>query len=145
MPNEIKFYGINDAYGCFSNFSRHEVVYENHVYPTSEHAFQAAKTFDPAERAAIAMLKTPGEAKRAGRKLNLRPDWEDVRFSVMVEILYSKALSHKDFRETLESTKDAIIIENSPTDYVWGCGADGSGQNLLGKALMKVRNELRWN
>jgi ribA/ribD-fused uncharacterized protein len=43
----------------------------------------------------------------------------------------------------LLSTGNQLIVENSPVDYYWGCGADGSGKNMLGKILMEVREILR--
>src|SRR5690348_4795118 len=66
-----------------SNFWPAEVIYEGITYPTAEHAYQAAKTLDPEQRKKIAALKTPSEAKTAGRSLKLRDDWETAKFTVM--------------------------------------------------------------
>ena len=61
-----------------SNFFPSPIRFEGMVYPTVEHAFQAAKTMDMAKRKMIAGLPSPGQAKREGRKVTLRPDWEEV-------------------------------------------------------------------
>lgn len=56
-------------------------------------------------------------------------------------VLY-KFQTHPDIRDILLSTSNAEIVENSPIDFYWGCGADGSGKNMLGKILMEVRKIL---
>lgn len=56
---------------------------------------------------------------------------------------YAKRETHADIRAVLLSTTDELIVENSPIDYYWGCGADGSGKNMLGQILMEVREILR--
>ena len=77
------------------------------------------------------------------RKLPLRPDWEQVKDKVMFEAVLRKFETHKELRILLLSTGEEEIVESAPGDYYWGCGADGSGQNKLGKILMEVRNVLR--
>lgn len=73
----------------------------------------------------------------------LRPDWEDIKYGIMLTALRAKFGQSKSLGELLLETGDEELIEDSPYDYIWGCGADGSGQNLLGKALMEIRTELR--
>ena len=80
-----------DGHWAFlSNFYWNEIEFEGIIYPTNEHFFQAMKTLDIDERRAIANCRTPGQAKRMGRRVALRPDWEDVKESVMLEGLYLK-------------------------------------------------------
>ncbi|MGH7133744.1 MAG: NADAR family protein, partial [Phycisphaerales bacterium] len=111
--------------------------------PTVEHAYQAAKTLDPAERRRIAALPTPAEAKAAGRKLQMRADWEAVKFTVMETCVREKFTRHTDLREKLLATGDAELQEgNTWGDRVWGV-YQGKGDNRLGKILMLVRWELR--
>ncbi len=62
----------------------------------------------------------------------LRADWEQVKDDIMQKAVLRKFETHGDIREILLSTKDAEIVENSPIDYYWGCGANGSGKNRLG-------------
>lgn len=73
----------------------------------------------------------------------LRPDWEQVKDDIMRRAVIRKFQTHADIREVLLATGDELIIENSPIDYYWGCGADGSGKNMLGQILMEVREFLR--
>jgi predicted NAD-dependent protein-ADP-ribosyltransferase YbiA (DUF1768 family) len=90
----------------------------------------------------IGMLVTPAEAKREGRKLKLRPDWEDVKIDVMYELLRSKFKLY-DLADRLIKTGDSRLEEgNTWGDRVWGT-VDGVGENNLGRLLMIVRSELR--
>lgn len=73
----------------------------------------------------------------------LRFDWEQVKDDVMRRAVLCKFETHADIRDVLLSTGDEQIVENSPIDYYWGCGADGSGKNMLGLILMEVREMLR--
>lgn len=134
---------------AFSNFQPARVTCEQGVeYPTVEHAFQAMKTHDRSERLAIAALATPGRAKRAGRKVMLRADWEDVKLPAMRYLLRQKYRAGSAHAQRLLATGDAEIVEwNSWHDRTWGrCTCDrcgGQGQNQLGRALMAIRAELR--
>jgi ribA/ribD-fused uncharacterized protein len=130
-------------YRFLSNFWPAQVVFEGITYPTAEHAYQAAKSLDPTERQRIAASPTPAEAKRAGRALKPREDWETVKFDVMERVVRDKFTRHADLRQQLLATGDAELIEgNTWGDRVWGV-YQGAGENRLGKILMKVRAELR--
>jgi ribA/ribD-fused uncharacterized protein len=61
----------------------------------------------------------------------------------MAKAVLTKFLSHLDIQTVLLATGDRLIVENSPTDYYWGCGLDRTGQNQLGKILMQVRTAIR--
>ncbi len=133
-------------HGFLSNFSKSPIEYEGEVYPTLEHAFQAAKTRDPEERARIRKTANPVVAKRIGRKVSLRGDWEEVKGEVMFALLRQK-FGIPALREKLLATGEEELVEgNRWHDKYWGrcscekCG--GAGQNELGKALMLVRKEL---
>jgi ribA/ribD-fused uncharacterized protein len=136
----VEFQG---RYRFLSNFWPAEVVYEGVTYPTVEHAYQSAKTFDLNERKRIAGLKTPAEAKAEGRKLKLRDDWETAKFVVMEDCVRYKFTHHDELHAKLVATGDALLEEgNTWGDRVWGV-YQGQGENRLGKILMKVRDELR--
>ena len=77
------------------------------------------------------------------RKHPLRSDWEQVKEEIMQQGVLRKFETHADIREILLATGDELIVENSPIDYYWGCGKDGSGKNRLGEILMTVREILR--
>lgn len=130
-----------------SNFFPAEVEYGGVVYPTVEHAFQAAKTDIEDEREEIRTASTPGEAKRLGRKVTLRADWEKVKESVMEDLVRQKFTRHRPLAAELLDTGDAQLIEgNAWGDTTWGMvekGGKWSGKNLLGRILMRVREELR--
>jgi ribA/ribD-fused uncharacterized protein len=77
------------------------------------------------------------------RKHPLRSDWEQVKDDIMQQGVLRKFETHADIREILIATGDELIVENSPIDYYWGCGKDGSGKNRLGEILIAVREILR--
>lgn len=140
----IYFYGQTDAYSEFSNFAPYGVEMEGAWWPTVEHYFQAQKFEDPAYRDKIRKANRPKDAKALGltRKLPLRSDWEAVKEEIMYAAVAKKFMTHATLKELLLSTGDVAIIENAPMDYFWGAGQDGTGQNKLGKILMRVRSEL---
>ena len=141
----IRFYRVDDEYGCFSNFSPHPVKMKGKVWPTSEHYFQAQKFVGTAHEEEIRRVKSPMIAARMGRdrKRPLRHDWESVKDEIMFEAVRAKFTQHEELRKILLATGDAEIIEHTGKDSYWGDGGDGSGENMLGKTLMLVREKLR--
>jgi ribA/ribD-fused uncharacterized protein len=141
----IYFYGTRDRYGCFSNFSPHGFELDGVYWPTSEHYFQAQKFAGTPHVDQIRQVKTAKDAAKIGRerKRPLRPDWEQVKDDIMRKAVLRKFETHADIRKILLSTDDEPIVENSPVDYYWGCGKDGSGKNQLGLILREVREILR--
>jgi ribA/ribD-fused uncharacterized protein len=127
-------------YRWLSNFEPVDVVFEGELYPSVEHAYVAAKTLDRELRKYIAGLPTPGAAKRAGRALKLRPDWEMVKLTIMEDLIRAK-FQHVRLRRLLMSTVGMDIVEgNTWGDRFWGvCG--GEGENHLGRLIMKIRGE----
>lgn len=125
-----------------SNFHSCNIRLGGELYPSTEHAFQAAKTLDPIERMQIRADRNPGEAKRLGRKVKLRADWDSIRDDVMLACLRQK-FSREPLRSKLLATGDQELVEgNTWGDRYWG-QCDGEGLNKLGKLLMQVRHELR--
>jgi ribA/ribD-fused uncharacterized protein len=123
-----------------SNFFPVAVEYEAMRYPTAEHAFQAAKTEDPLVRARIRALPTASAAKRSGRNLVLRPDWEQRKLSIMGHILRQK-FQHPVLRAQLLRTHPRPLVEvNTWGDHFWGV-CHGHGENHLGRLLMALRRE----
>ncbi len=130
-------------YRFLSNFWPAEVWFEGRRYPSAEHAYQAAKSLDDADRARIAALYTASEAKTAGRALKLRPDWDTAKFEVMEACVRDKFTRNAELRAKLLATADAYLEEgNDWGDRVWGVSG-GVGENRLGLILMKVRDEIR--
>lgn len=144
----IYFYQVSDPYGCFSNFSVHPIQVDGLYWQTVEHYYQAQKFVGSENEPLIQVIRgvqTPMEAAQIGRDrtLTLRSDWEQVKQQVMRQGVLTKFLSHSDIQEILLNTDEELIVEDSPTDYYWGCGQDKTGQNQLGKILMSVRQEIR--
>ncbi|MTJ14527.1 NADAR family protein [Anabaena sp. UHCC 0187] len=141
----IYFYSTREEYGCFSNFSSHGFVLDELYWSTSEHYFQAQKFLGTPHLEKLRLVKTPKEAAKMGRQrtLPLRPDWEEVKDNIMRNAVLCKFSTHADIKEILLSTDKEELVENSPIDYYWGCGADGSGKNMLGIILMAVREQLK--
>ena len=137
-------------YLLFSIFWPCEVMVSGIPYPSSEHAFQAQKTLHLPSRQLMSKLATPGKAKRYGRSLKIRPDWDLMKLSVMEDVVYSKFMQNDDLCRKLIDTGDAFLVEgNSWGDQFWGVapGKDGSstrGHNWLGRILMLQRSRLNY-
>lgn len=144
----IYFYKADEAYGCFSNFSSHSITCDGKLWLTVEHYYQAHKFYDSPDQwlmTKIYDVKTPEEAAAIGRnsQYRVRLDWEQVKQGIMEKAVTIKFNTYGQLQEILLATGEEIIMENSPTDYYWGCGKDGTGRNELGKILMKIRSKLR--
>ncbi len=145
-PQEIYFYRHHEKpYGCFSNFSAHGFELDGFWWPTSEHYFQAQKFPNTPYAEQIRAAKSPMLAARLGRsrKQPIRADWAEVKDDIMRRAVLCKFRANKDIKNALISTGDTNLVENAPGDYYWGCGADGTGLNMLGRILMEVRQQLR--
>lgn len=141
LLNEIINSFRNENY-FLSNFYEAPVTYEGLTYQNNEAAFQAQKCIEPKEREAFTKLN-PSEAKKAGRSVNLRKDWEQVKVSVMADIVKAKFEQNIDLAKKLLDTGDAYLEEgNDWGDRIWGT-VNGIGANHLGKILMDVREYMR--
>lgn len=143
----IYFYTPGGEYGALSNFSSYGIEMDGRYWSTVEHYFQAQKFPGHVQQQRIWMVRTPKQAKALGRdrSMPIREDWETVKDSIMRDAVLKKFETHASAREILLSTKEAELVESSPSDYYWGCGADGSGLNKLGIILMEVRSILQNN
>lgn len=139
-----KIDSFRGKYYFLSNFFPAEVTYGGITYKNNEAAFQAQKVLDDEGRKAFADLP-PKDAKRKGRHVRLRPDWEQVKDGIMEEIVRAKFTQNSQLKDQLLSTGNAQLIEgNTWNDCYWGVDTrTGVGQNHLGKILMKVRDELK--
>lgn len=135
-----------DGYDWLSNFYRAEFVWDGIIWPTSEHAYQAAKCADRQVRLNISRLPFPGEAKKYGQLVPIDPDWSSKKIPMMKEILTCKFRQNPDLKEKLLATGNTRIEEgNTWNDTFWGVCPPGSenGLNHLGELLMELREELR--
>lgn len=144
---ELRFQKSHPIYKCFSNFYPISITYDGINYKSTEAAWQAQKCINKNDRKQFSEL-TPSAAKSLGRKIKLRKDWENIKYDLMIDICTIK-FQDKKLREILKNTKDATIIEDTTGwhDNIWGdCSCEKCknipGQNLLGKALMEIRNKI---
>jgi len=157
----IYFFRPHGKYGFLSNFYPVEFEKDNIWFANSEQAFVYSKclTFEPTN---IKLLKeildeqNPHEVKKLGRNIKKYDEkvWNEIRYEKMVEVLFCKFNGNPEMKEALLDTEDCYLYEASPHDYIWGIGYDSDralnihntnyGENLLGKALMLVRNLLRY-
>lgn len=137
MINEFR-----GKYYFLSNFYSAPVEYDEIVYQNNEAAFQSAKTTNYKTRLKFANLN-PSSAKRKGRRIQLRHDWNKIKFDIMYEIAKAKFSQNEDLRQKLIDTGNEHLEEgNTWGDRIWGT-VNGKGQNNLGKILMRVREELK--
>lgn len=122
-----------------------EVVLDGVMYPTVEHAYQAAKTYDLSNRKRIEFAASPGQAKSLGRKLKLRSDWEQVKLDIMEDLVRQKFSSNPYLKRLLLVTDEDYLQEgNTWGDRFWGVDLRSDvGENHLGRILMRVRDKLR--
>ena len=142
--NEIS--GFRGEYQFLSNFYPCKINFGNLVFDSVEAAFQAAKCEDYADR-----LKFQGlmgsEAKKLGRRVKLRADWEQVKIPVMTELVQQKFTNSPEMLKELTATGDAILVEenmwhdNFYGDCVCARCRNIPGQNKLGLILMEIRNQ----
>lgn len=139
----IKFYRTREVYGFMSNYYKSRMFFNGRWWNWSEAPYQAAKTNIQSEIDAIWKAEKANDTRLLGQKVTMRPDWDQVKYQVMKDICVAKFLQHPELRSQLMATGDEELIEDSPIDFYWGCGSDGSGKNMLGKLLMEIRNELK--
>jgi len=145
----IFFSRSNSKWGAFSNFSKFTITYGGNVYKTSENLFQACKCIDPAQVAQFAPLE-PGAAKKLGRRVQLRSDWEQVKVNSMLFVLRLKAEQNPEWRKLLLESGTRLLVENTTgwNDNCWGRAFNcvhKLGKNYLGLCLMRVRAEQSGN
>lgn len=152
MVGDARITQFRGPYQWLSNFWAVPVVFDGVTYPCVENAYQAAKTLDQVQRQQF-VGATAGAAKRMGRSLTVRPDWDAVKLQVMEDLLRQK-FADEALRQRLMATGSAELVEgNWWGDTFWGVhmfGKDGPatyplakprGENHLGRLLMRIREE----
>ena len=143
--NIINFYSKTKVYSEFSNFHRASFNLDSKEWPTVEQYFQAQKCLDENVQEQIRTLKSPKTVKSMGRNVVLREDWELVKFDIMEKALKAKFEQNESLKKLLLGTGQKELREHTARDNLWGDGGNGKGKNMLGKILMKVREDLRKN
>lgn len=141
----VAIYGFYDEYRYLSNFHVCEVKLDGKLYMSSEAAFMAEKTFNEYEKLWFVGDVTPSKAKRLGKEVTLRPDWEYYRVAAMMKVLIAKFTQNQDLYDLLVSTDKYYLEEtNNWKDEFWGVDFSSKvGYNMLGKCLMAVRDSIK--
>lgn len=143
--NIIKFYRARGPNGFLSNLYKKPVIFEDREFSCSEYSYVYEKIKDPEVREWAMLCPKPHILAGLAHSLlswDIVKDWSKIKFDRMFNVLRAK-FSDPDLKEKLLNTGDSILIEDSKTDGIWGIGKSGKGKNMLGKLLMKVREELR--
>ena len=140
----MKINHFRGEYAFLSNFWEVPVTYKGLTYGSNEAAFQAQKCMTEEEKLAFTEMR-PAKSKKAGRQVQLRPDWEEVKVGIMEEIVRAKFTQNEDLKELLLATGELVLEEgNTWGDTFWGVDAKTrEGRNHLGRILMRVRKELQ--
>lgn len=134
---------FDGKYSWLSNFAPAKISLENVTYSSIEHAYISAKSNGPGWKDFCVDTKSPGELKKAGRKVKLVHDWEKIKVSVMYVCLLQK-FNQEPYKTLLINTGNEHIQEgNWWNDKFWGVDLNtGEGENTLGKLIMSIRKEL---
>lgn len=138
-------------WGWLSNFYPSPLILNGEPYPTVEHAYQASKCVNSLDAEAIRNTPNPGSAKAWGRRIKIRPDWDEIKVGIMRELVAQKFRPNSELGNRLQATGDRPLIEgNHWGDRFWGCTRPTSnlhsgewvGLNWLGELLMRQREAL---
>jgi ribA/ribD-fused uncharacterized protein len=138
----IDSFTLGSGYAFLSNFHPSTIWIGGKSYPSVEHAYQAHKTLNEDSREMIRNAKDPSIAKKLGRGVEMRPDWEADREGQMRDFIRKKFESPFLADQLLKTGDSELVFGNTWNDRVWGV-CRGTGSNLLGKILMEVRQELK--
>lgn len=130
-----------DGWSFLSNFDPPPIWFNGFLCQTLEHAYQAAKATTLTDMKLIIDCPTPNLAKKLGRKITKRPDWEQVKLLVMKDLVRQKFWNPEYAAKLLSTGNHELIEGNTWNDTFWGV-CKGVGENNLGKILMAVRSEL---
>ena len=133
-------------YYPLSNFSSFSVKWKGRIWPTSEHAYQAAHFFktNPTLAEKIYKAKSAHEAYKLAKTnaAQAPKNWHEIKTVVMEDIVRHKLKQNPYVMHKLAQTGKRYIVEDSPKDSFWGWGLKRNGKNELGKIWMKLRDEV---
>ncbi|MEO5928277.1 MAG: NADAR family protein [Patescibacteria group bacterium] len=142
MTDPINF--VETRFQYLSPFSAHRIEIWGEVFPTVEHAYQASRIKPGPEHDSIKNARSPKDAWREGQKYKNDPNLQVPNFdkdAIMEELFRAKMKQHPDIIEILKESGKSELRKEIDSDYYWGTGKDGSGENRMGKIRMKLRNE----
>lgn len=153
---EGKYYFLSNFYypakvKLIKNLMPVETLYNSDlIFPTVEHGYVAHKNvaIDFAEKVASISGNKPGEAKKLGRTIRLRKDWDEIKVLVMEGLLEQKFSEEKLKKKLLDTGAEELVERNYWHDNFWGdCRCKKCetkhGINTLGKLLMFIREDLK--
>lgn len=141
---EIRFYRTTSAHGYLSNLFTSPVVFEGREFSCAEKAYQYGKPSDPLVADWLVQAPTPSLCAIAAHALlpwHVRPDWNAIKVDRMRGVLEAKFTQNHELWRKLVATGNALLVEDSKTDAFWGVGKKGTGRNMLGCLLMKLRDQ----
>lgn len=141
IHDESNIRGFFAEYRWLSNYHECDVYFDGDLYGSTEAAYMAGKSTDTFVRTYFNKKNniTPNEAKKLGRIITIRPDWDKIKYDVMSAVVFDKFYRNPELREKLLETGNKHLSEdNHWDDKYWGV-CDGKGENALGKILMSVR------
>ena len=145
MNDNIAGFFLSGNY-VFDSYAPFQIEWRGKLWPTAEHAFQAAHFFDtnPELAEQVRLTKSPREADDFANENKQfdDPNWREKRVAIMEEIVRAKHDQHQLIQDTLRETGNKPIVETNDNDAFWGWGSDGNGENTLGKIWMKLRDEV---
>ena len=144
LPPQQPINFIEEVWHYLSPFSAHQIEVDGVLYPTLEHAYQSLRIRPGKEREEIRLTRSPMDAWRVGQKYKEELLVEDFdKEALMERLMRLKLEQHPDIAKVLVLSGDRGLHKVFQTDYFWGTGHDGSGQNIMGKIWMKLRDELK--
>ncbi len=135
-----------EGWYVFDSYAPFQIEWQGKLWPTAEHAFQAAHFFETSPELAerVRLTRSPREADDFANENKQfdDPDWRSKRVAIMKEIIRAKYDQHPLIKETLAKSGSKPIVETNDNDAFWGWGHDKRGENTLGKIWMKLRDEV---
>jgi len=142
IHDEHNIKGFFDNYRFLSNFEPCDVLFDGIIYPSSENAYQAAKSLDIEVRKKFVDISST-DSKKLGKIVEIRPDWNNIKLDIMYSIVFDKFTRNSKLGDQLIETSDKYLEEtNYWKDTFWGV-CNGVGKNWLGRILMDVREQIR--
>ncbi len=137
----VRFFSKSETHREFSNFAPFPIDLDEMCRPTVEHYYQAQKFADTELQQKIHKMPKPAAVKAIADKCRAkaRPDWSEAKDVAMERAVRRKFDLYPELRTLLLATGDEELAEAAPTDCYWGVGREGTGENRLGKLLMRIR------
>jgi len=144
IPSDALLINRKDPDEILGSYSVHCFLLDGFPWSTAEHYYQAHKFQDLDYQQKIRECSSASDANKLGNTWfkKKRSDFKKVRITLMTRAIYTKCRTHESVSTALLDTGDIYIADSSFSDYFWGCGRDGRGNNHFGRVLMNVRAKL---